>query len=56
MTDALRELFMADASREELAAQAVRDGMVPLRRDGMLKVSEGITTPYEMLRVLFSLD
>jgi general secretion pathway protein E len=56
MTDALRDLYMADAQREQLLAQAVTDGMVPMRRDGMLKVREGITTPYEMMRVLFSLD
>ena len=56
MTDQLRDLFMADSSREELVKQAVLDGMVPLRGDGMLKVSEGTTTPYEMLRVLFSLS
>ena len=56
MTDELREMFMADASREQLVAQAIQDGMTPMQRDGMLKVKEGSTTPYEMLRVLFSLD
>ena len=56
MTDELRVLFSNDAPREELVAQARADGMVSMRRDGMLKVAEGITTPYEMLRVLFSLD
>jgi general secretion pathway protein E len=56
MTDALRDLYMADARREQLLAQASADGMVPMRHDGMLKVRDGITTPYEMMRVLFSLD
>jgi general secretion pathway protein E len=56
MTDALRDLFMADAQREPLVTQAVADGMVPMRKDGMLKVQDGVTTPYEMVRVLFSLD
>ena len=56
MTDELRELFSNDATREQLVAQARADGMVSMRRDGMLKVREGITTPYEMLRVMCSLD
>ncbi|MCH7481572.1 MAG: type II/IV secretion system protein [Chloroflexi bacterium] len=56
MTDQMREAFSNDATREELVAQARADGMISMRRDGMMKVSEGITTPYEMLRVLFSLD
>ena len=56
MTDPLRELFMAEAQRDQLVQQAVLDGMVPLRKDGMLKIQDGLTTPYEMMRVLFSLD
>jgi general secretion pathway protein E len=56
MTDALRQLFLNDAPRHELLKQALKDGMVPLRRDGMMKVKEGMTTPYEVMRVLFSLD
>jgi type II secretory ATPase GspE/PulE/Tfp pilus assembly ATPase PilB-like protein len=56
VTDALRDLFMADAPREDLLQRAAADGMVPMRKDGMLKVKEGVTTPYEMLGVLFTLD
>ncbi len=56
MTDELRELFLADALRANLVEQALRDGMTPIKRDGMLKVRDGITTPYEVMRVLFSLD
>ena len=56
MTDSLRKLFADDASREELFVQATLDGMTSMRRDGMTKVRDGSTTPYEMLRVLFSLD
>ena len=56
MSDALRALFLTDGSRDQLWQQAIKEGLVPLRRDGMLKVKEGVTTPYEVLRVLFSLD
>ena len=56
LSDALRGLFLADEPRHRLLEQALKDGMVPLRREGMLKVKEGITTPYEVMRSLFVLD
>ena len=55
MTDPMRNLFMNEAPREDLMAQAAADGMVPLRYDGMQKVKEGATTPYEMMRVLYNI-
>ena len=56
MTDAIRQLFMEDAPRYKLWEQALKDGMTYLRRDGMEKVDAGITTPYEVMRVLFTLE
>jgi len=56
ISDALRQFFLSDAPRHQLREQAIKDGMVPMRRDGMLKVQQGITTPYEVMRVLFSLE
>jgi len=56
MSDALRQLFMEDAPRHQLVEQALKEGMVSLRKTGMQKVKEGITTPYEVMRVLFSLE
>ena len=56
MTDGMRQLFLADAPRHELLTQALDEGLVPLRREGMTKVTAGITTPYEVMRVLFSLE
>lgn len=56
ITDKMRQLFLSDAAREKLVAQAEEDGMVPLRRTAMLKVDDAITTPYEVMRVMFSLD
>lgn len=56
MTDPLRQLFLEEAPRYRLWEQATEDGMTLLRRDGMLKVKEGITTPYEIMRVLFTLE
>ena len=51
MTDELTNLFLNEAPRHELWAQTIKDGTVPLMKDGMIKVKKGITTPYEVMRV-----
>ena len=56
MTDELRQLFLTEAPRHEVWAQTLKDGTVPLRHDGMLKVKQGMTTPYEVMRVMETLD
>ena len=56
MSDELRQMFLTETSRTEMSAQAMRDGMVPLRNAAMQKVKDGGTTPYEVMRVLFTLD
>lgn len=56
MSDDLRQLFLEDTPRHRLWEAASEEGMTSMRRDGMLKVKEGITTPYEVMRVLFSLE
>ncbi len=56
MSDSLRQMFLDQPSRHMLWEQALREGMTPMRREGMLKVKEGTTTPYEVMRILFSLD
>ena len=50
MTDDLTQLFMQDAPRHELWVQTLKDGTIPLRKDGMMKVKMGITTPEEVIR------
>jgi len=39
-----------------LRNQAIKEGMVPLVKDGMLKVKENFTTPAEVLRNAYSVD
>ena len=56
MTDELRQLFLNEAPRHELWAQTIKDGTIPLKKDGMMKVKLGMTTPYEVLRVAESSD
>jgi len=50
MTSALRRLVLRGASTEELVQQAVQDGMLTLRMDGMVKVKRGVTTLEEVVK------
>ncbi len=56
INDASQRLFLQGASSFELKSEAERQGMTAMRRDGMLKVKEGITTPAEVIRNVFELD
>lgn len=53
ITEPIRQLINRQAPASEIKAQALREGMVSLRRDGMLKARDGITTPGEVLRNVF---
>jgi type IV pilus assembly protein PilB len=50
VTDELRELILVGASALELRRKAVEQGMITLRRSGLLKVAEGVTTMEEVIR------
>ena len=52
MTEALERLAVEHASADELARQAIADGMIPLRQDGFMKVAMGMTSLEEILRVI----
>lgn len=54
MTPALQDLLQKGAAGPEITVQAVRDGMVPLRQDGWIKASQGLTSVEEVLRVTAS--
>ncbi len=56
MTDELRRLVLAGVPAPELREQAIKDGMLCLVKDGMLKVKAGITTPAEILRNAYSVE
>lgn len=55
ITEEIRRLILTGASSDEIRAQAIKEGMVTMRHDGMIKVKQGITTPYEVLRNVFSI-
>jgi type IV pilus assembly protein PilB len=50
ITDELRELILVGASGLELKRKAVEEGMITLRRSGLMKVMEGVTTIEEVAR------
>ncbi len=51
LNDQLRKLIMANADASELTIAARKHGMRNLREDGWLKVSQGVTTAEEVMRV-----
>jgi len=55
MKESVRRLVLSGASSDELRTQAQEEGMISLWHDGMLKVKEGVTTPYEVIRNVFSI-
>jgi type IV pilus assembly protein PilB len=50
VTEELRELILVGASGLELKRKAVEEGMITLRRSGLHKVMEGVTTMEEVAR------
>ncbi len=55
LSDSLRKMVMKGTSASELKEQAVKEGMVPMGIDGMQKVKDGVTTPSEILRNVFTI-
>ncbi len=51
-SDTLRTLIIKKASSDQLRKQAIKDGMVSMLADGLDKVSAGVTTMEEVLRVV----
>ena len=53
--DDLRKMIVRGASASELKEEAIQRAMVPMRRDGMEKVKDGMTTPGEIIRNVFTI-
>lgn len=56
VSDAIQRMVVEGASPQQIETQAIKEGMIPMRRDGMMKVKEGMTTPSEVLKNVFSID
>ncbi len=50
ITDELRELILVGASALELKKKGLEQGMIQLRRSGLIKVAAGLTTLEEVIR------
>ncbi len=50
ITDELRELILVGASALELKKKAIDQGMITLRRSGLIKAAAGVTTLEEICR------
>ncbi len=51
LTEELQEMVQKSAGSEEIKRQSVKQGMIPLRHDGLRMVVRGITSVEEVLRV-----
>ncbi len=54
LTNAIRRMLTVNANSVDIEAQAVKDGMITMRQDGMIKVQKGITSIAEVMRSAFS--
>jgi general secretion pathway protein E len=56
MSDGIRAMISSGASSSDIRHQALKEGMLPMIKDGMQKVKAGNTTPSEILRNVYTLD
>ncbi len=56
MTDTTRAMILRGATTSEMKELAVKEGMITLFKDGMLKVKAGMTTVSEVLRNAYSIE
>ena len=50
MSETMKDMILTGASAIELREQAVKEGMITLRRSGCRKVLDGVTTVEEIIR------
>ncbi|MDO8716122.1 MAG: GspE/PulE family protein [Dehalococcoidales bacterium] len=55
MSEAIRRLVLSGGGADEIRAQSQKEGTISLWHDGMMKVKLGITTPYEVIRNVYSI-
>ena len=56
VSDTIRRLVAKAASGQEIREQALKEGLIPMRRAGMAMAKQGITTVDEVLRKVFSIE
>ena len=56
MSDTLRRMIIGGATPADIRNEAIKEGLVTMTRDGMLKVKMGLTTPTEIIRTTYSIE
>ena len=56
MSEEIRRMLLTNASASDIRKQAIKEGMLTMKRAGMLKVKEGITSVSEVLRNVFTIS
>ncbi|MFC1865436.1 GspE/PulE family protein [Chloroflexota bacterium] len=56
MSDDIRRMIINVQSASDIKQQAVKEGMITMIHDGMSKVKEGVTTPFEVLRSAYTAE
>jgi general secretion pathway protein E len=56
MNEAIRRAMLTNVSADDIRAEAIKQGMVTMQRDGMLKVKDGITTASEVIRSVLAIS
>ncbi len=56
LNEECRKLILAGAAASTIRDRATEDGMIPMRRDGMLKAKQGLVTPAEVMRGVYSIN
>jgi type IV pilus assembly protein PilB len=55
VSNEVKKMLINNATIGELKEQAIRDGMLTMKQDGMVKVREGITTFDEVMNSVFTI-
>jgi type II secretory ATPase GspE/PulE/Tfp pilus assembly ATPase PilB-like protein len=55
LSEEIRRLLLKGAGSADIKAQALSEGMTTMRRSAMLKVQQGVTTPLEVIRNVYSI-
>ena len=56
MSESIRKIMRSNAGSGDIKAQAITEGMITMKRDGMKKVKDGVTTISEVIRSVFSIS
>ena len=56
VSEEIRRMLLDGASATEMKTQALKEGMVTMRHDGMVKAQQGITSVSEVMRSVFTIS